>query len=107
MNTKFVMDGKVAVLLTRGIGTGWSTLNKFAAPDCIFDVETVLWVLAGKDSKTQPDFLSKFGDEFYIGTNVLNLCVDYVYSGSPFQIVADERRDGWEYLVIQEPWLVA
>ena len=107
MTSKLEIDGRVAVLLTRDVGTGWSTLNKHAAPDCIFDAETCLWVLAGKDHKTQPDFRAKFGDEFYVGTNVLNLCVDYVDKGRTFQIVADARADGWEYLLVQEPWHVA
>jgi len=52
--------GQVAVLYSPGFGSGWSTWAAVTDNACLFDPETVQWVLDGKDPLTQPNFVKKF-----------------------------------------------
>ena len=101
MNKKIIND-EVAILYSPGFGAGWSTWN--ADADCLFDPETVDWVLNGKLYPT-PNWGEKFGEFFYAG-GAYDLEVAWLTVGTMFRI---NEYDGSESIEISADidWMIA
>ena len=97
--------GQIAVLYSPGFGSGWSTWAAVTDNACIFDPETVQWVLDGKDPRTQPDFVKKFKAvkpenqhiTFYASA-AYDLEVEWVDPGTKFRIAEYDGSESVEYL---------
>lgn len=100
---KVIRDGRVAVLISRGFGAGWSTWNP-EHPQCAFDPEVVAWVESDRAGEF-PDIKAKYDSYFYTG-GADDLVIEWVPVGSRFQIT---EYDGSEDLVLESDmeWLVA
>ena len=98
-------SGQVAVLYSPGFGSGWSTWAAVTDDACLFDPETVQWVLDGKDPSTQPDFVTKFKGvkpsnaviTFYASA-AYDLEVEWVDPGTKFRINEYDGSEFVEYL---------
>ena len=102
--TKYIKDGKVAVLVSHGFGAGWSTWAYDNDPDVrdgmVFDAVLVAHILAGdRDAAVQ------YAQEKYYALHVLHahiggieeLTVHWVPQGEQFEIT---EYDGAESLRI-------
>lgn len=99
---KVIRNGKVAVLVSHGYGTGWSTWN--SSLECLFSPEVVAWVAEGKDI----DGIAcpkVFGDAFYYG-GADGLQIHWVEEGQQFYII---ENDGYEIIQFNDdvPWITA
>ena len=101
---KFTLRGRVAVLVSRGFGAGWSTWNR-EYPDMLFDPEIVQMVLAGKDSYEIEAVADRRWPDAYLG-GIDGLDVEWIPQGTKFRI---QEYDGAESVltVDEEGWIVA
>ena len=99
---KVIKDGMVAILYSPGYGAGWSSWTHY--PECIFDPETVEWVMNYK-RESPPNWKEKFGEDFYDG-GALGLTVMWLPIGTMFRI---NEYDGSETIEIcgEEEWVIA
>ena len=107
---KLIRDGKVAVLVSRGFGAGWSTWNH-EYPDMVFDPFIATIVAASTEDSWEQD-VSKITaycalryPDAYLG-GLADLVVQWVPQGEQFRI---EDYDGSETvrLVSQTEWITA
>ena len=95
-------DGKVAVLISSGYGSGWSTWNN---SDICFDYEVVQWVL--DDKPNAEEFMKKTEDRLKLWTGGMNnLEVVWLKPGTCFRI---SEYDGYESIVFEHEftWFTA
>lgn len=97
MSKTYVRDGMVAVLVSPGIGAGWSTWNK-EHPEMVFDRDIVNMILNGspKDEITQY-VTEKYGDVCTLG--ISDLVVHWLPKGTMFKV---SEYDGSESLDIMD-----
>lgn len=93
---KFEKDGRVAVLVSRGFGAGWSTWN--SDPATVFDPEMVKAVLDNDHAKANEIAARKYPDAYAGGVN--DLVVEWVDKGDRFEI---HEYDGSESLRVFGP----
>lgn len=101
---KVIKDGKVAVLYSPDYGSGWYTWNK-EYPDMIFDPTMVHYVLAEKVNEAKAYATLKW-PEAYVGGNVDDLRVEWVYEGVEFRITEYDGNEDIEFKA-SAGWLVA
>ena len=92
---KVIRDGKVAVLVSPGVGAGWYSWNK-GFPQCLFDPEIVALVESKQHDKIFKLVEKKYGDGFYAGGQVRRLEVVWLPEGTVFRI---DEYDGAESIV--------
>lgn len=90
---KVEKDGKVAVLVSRGFGSGWSSWVSEHAETLCMDAEIVQAVLDGDTAKAVEIAHAKCGEFYDGGSNGLE--VEWVPKGTVFEI---EEYDGSETL---------
>ena len=96
--TKYIKDGKVAVLVSHGFGSGWSTWAYDHDPDTrdgmVFDAVLVTHILAG-----DRDAAAQFAEQKYAAYTggIADLTVHWVPQGEQFEIT---EYDGAESLRI-------
>lgn len=98
---KVIRDGKVAVLISRGYGAGWSTWNS-EIPELLFHPSLVAIVEAGNQSEiTQElciELLNLPPDTYIYCGGAEDLQVEWVEEGSQFRV---DEYDGFESLQTQ------
>lgn len=106
---KVVRDGKVAVLYSPGVGSGWYTWNT-EHPGLLYDPTVVAWVEAGQPGWDQRVALTQYLEDKYpgmhIGSNIYKLQVAWLPIGTQFRIT---EHDGSEGIEVQQDltWQVA
>lgn len=94
---KVVRDGKVAVLVSPGYGSGWYSWN-MDRPECLFTPEIVKLIEEGKREEITAELCEGlFGEDFYIGSNLIDLDIVWLEEGTRFTI---EEYDGSERIQI-------
>lgn len=106
--SKFIKDGKVAVLISPGFGAGFSTWDYGGDyPEIIFDPLIVEILLGNKKNKTESicDYIEKNYPGFCT-LGVEDLVVEWIDVGAKFRI---DEYDGCESLIIENEnsWIVA
>jgi len=92
---KLIVDGKVAVLVSRGYGAGWSSWMS-GSPQCLFDPVIAQMLLDGVDEMEIATVAEKrYPDEYLGGLN--GLTVEWVPVGTKFRI---DEYDGAESIEI-------
>ena len=106
---KVVRDGKVAVLYSPGVGSGWYTWNT-EHPGLLYDPTVVAWVEAGRPGRDQRDDLTLYLEDkypgMYIGSNIEDLRVAWLPIGTQFRVT---EYNGSEGIEVQQDltWMVA
>ena len=102
---KVIQDGRVAVLVSRGFGAGWSTWNQ-ERPELLFDPFIVNLLIEDPDErdKIKAYMDLKYPDVYTGGLD--DLVVQWVPQGEKFRI---HEYDGAESLVLmsEEKWVTA
>jgi hypothetical protein len=92
---KYIKDNKVAVIISPGYGSGWST---WAAPEyreyLIFDMELAKLILGGKQEEAKKIVKEKY-PEVYVGSQVLT--VTWVDCGEKFLIREYDGSESIEF----------
>lgn len=91
--SKLIRDNKVAVLVSRGFGAGWSTWND--GDDLVFNERIALAVLGESEETPVQAANAEYPDAYDGGVN--DLCVEWVPVGTAFRI---REYDGSESLEI-------
>ena len=101
---KLIKDGKVAVLISGGYGSGWYTWN-LEYPDMMFDSTIAEMVLAEKSHDEIETVATMKWPDGYLG-GIDGLCVEWVDQGDEFII---EEYDVNETLSLKNniKWFVA
>ncbi len=95
---KLIIDGKVAVILSRDFGAGWSSWNP-EHPECMFDPEIAKMVCHGEDpDKIETYARDKYGYDFCAAASDY-LMIQWLPQGTKFYI---EEYDGRETVVTEE-----
>ena len=94
---KVVRGGQVAVLVSPGYGSGWSTWNNNEA--LLYDPDMVAWVEADKPGDP-PDIEAKYGDMLFMA-GAYDLVIHWVPIGARFRI---EEYDGYETLRLENQY---
>ncbi len=92
---KLIKDGKVAVLVSRGYGAGWSTWM-YEYPQCLFDPVLAQMLLDGEDEMEIASVAEKRYPNAYLG-GLDGLTVEWVPVGTKFRI---DEYDGAESVEI-------
>ena len=82
---KLERDGKIAVLVSRGYGAGWSTWNNGNSEFLCMDAEIAQAILDGNKAKAVEIAKKQCGDDFYDG-GADDLTVEWVERGRAFEI---------------------
>ena len=91
---KLIVDGKVAVLVSRGFGAGWSTwMSDY--PECVFDPVLAQMLIDGADEMEIASVAQKRYPDGYIG-GIDGLTVQWLPVGTKFRI---DEYDGRETIV--------
>ena len=101
---KVIRDGKVAVLVSKGYGAGWSTWRS-VPEEFLFDEDIVHMVMrkeAPSDIKARVK--EKWPDDYFGG--VSGLVVEWVEKGTLFRINEYDGYEEIEYLGNQD-WITA
>lgn len=94
---KLVKDGKVAVLVSRGFGAGWSSwMNDDDAPECLFDPVIAQMLIDGADEMKIASVAEERYPNSYTG-GVDGLTVEWLPVGTKFRI---SEYDGAESIEI-------
>lgn len=109
---KVIKDGRVAVIVSRGFGAGWSTWNDYEKRDFfLFDPVLVNLVINEQDKKVLYEKIKQRVDEVYPDQyncilGIDGLSIDWVDEKSRFII---HEYDGAEYLMIDSSmdWTIA
>lgn len=92
---KVIRENKVAVLYSPGYGSGWYTWAT-EYPEILYDPEVVDWVENGK-LPSQVDALKTYLEanypNLYIGSNLIDLEIEWISVGTNFRI---KEYDGYE-----------
>lgn len=101
---KYIVDNKVAVLITPDYGAGWSTGNQ-EYPQMLFDPKVVAMVLTDHDKNEMFDYLKSTYPRGYFG-DLRSLEVCWVDVGRRFVI---HEYDGFESIQYFEDfdWIIA
>ena len=101
---KFTLNGRVAVLVSRGFGAGWSTWNR-EYPGMLFDPVIVQMIVDGKNSHEIEAVADRRWPDAYLG-GVDGLDVEWILEGMKFRVM---EYDGAESIltVEDEGWIVA
>ena len=104
MADKVVRDGKVAILVSRGFGAGWSTWNG-SHPECLTNPEIVAMV----EAEALPEEIAAKADElwpdgYWGGADGLR--IEWVAEGAQYRI---EEYDGSESIDFNDAsyWSIA
>lgn len=103
MTDKVIRDGKVAVIISRGFGAGWSTWNNSDAETaawCRHDPGLVAAVEAGDIDKFRALAEAKDADLYIGGVDKDDLDIVWVAEGTPYYI---HEYDGSERVVTTFP----
>lgn len=94
---KVIRDGKVAVLISRGFGAGWSTWNG-DKKELLFDPEIVSLVEQRRNSEITEDLVKKIlkTDDHVCVLGAKSLSVEWIPVGTSFYI---NEYDGSESIV--------
>lgn len=92
---KFIVDGEVAVLVSRGFGSGWSTWGQN-----VFEPEIVEAILEGKSDREIVEIAREIYPDAYVG-GIGGLEVRWVPVGTRFRI---EEYDGAETLWLENEY---
>jgi len=96
---KYVVDGKVAVLISPGFGAGWSTWGPTELKEeLLFDPVLVELVLANADVRRLEAYAEERWPGAYLG-GIGQLEVRWVPEGEPFDV---DEYDGSECLITGE-----
>jgi hypothetical protein len=101
---KVYRDGKVAVLVSRGFGAGWSTWAHYPLTEqVLYDPVVVAWVEGGK---VGPVPVGHYGDSYLYTGGAEDLEVVWIPIGTYFKV---NEYDGSESLELKENdgWLIA
>jgi len=108
---KVIRDGKVAVLVSPGIGAGWSTwADREHREWAVFSPEVVAWVEAGKPGGENGEELKaivreKLGeDHMYLG-GADDLEIEWVPQGEAFEITEYDGSETLNYRGRMEWWI--
>lgn len=100
---KFIVDGKVAVLISPGWGAGWSTWNN-GSEEMVFDY-TIAKMLHEKVNFNEIyDYAEKqYPDAFFSG--IESIVIEWLPEGTRFQV---REYDGYEHIETYEEqkWLM-
>jgi hypothetical protein len=106
---KVIENGHVAVLISPGFGSGWSTWNE-DRQRMLFDPTVVEYVRTEGKSMSRDDIIKYLEDTYmgiYLGSGFDNLIVDWIPQGTRFKII---EYDGSESIQVEdeiETWYVA
>lgn len=107
MVEKLVKDGKVAVLVSRRFGAGWSShcYNADAKERMVFDPVIAQMILDGKAESEICAVADERYPNGYVG-GIDGLCVEWVNEGAQFEI---EEYDGSEsvHVIGERPYYTA
>lgn len=92
---KIVRDGKVAVLVSPGFGSGWVTWNDGVSP---FEPELVL-ALLGENGMDPREVAERLYPDAHVGSGFNNLTVEWVDEGVAFRY---HEYDGSESLQFRD-----
>ena len=101
---KLIKDGRVAVLVSRGFGAGWSTwISDY--PECLFDPVLAQMIVDGADEMEIATVAQKRYPEAYLG-GLDGLDVEWLPVGTKFRV---DEYDGAESIEILDEvrWEVA
>ena len=93
---KLVVDGKGAVLVSRGYGAGWSTWNT-EYPGMLFDPEIASMVVNGNDQDEIVKVAQEKYPDAYLG-GVDGLDLHWVTVGTKFRIDEYDGAESVEFL---------
>lgn len=96
---KYEKDGQVAVIYSPGFGSGWYSWNS-NHEGLLFDKELVELILERKFGEAGELAKQKYSPDMYIGSNVHDLCIEWVDKGTRFEI---HEYDGSESVRILAP----
>lgn len=101
---KFIVDGKVAVLISPSWGAGWSTSN-YGSEEMIFDYNIASMIHNNVDFEE----IKKYAKDTYPDANLYGLedvVIEWVPEGTKFQV---REYDGYEHIEAYEEqkWLTA
>lgn len=91
---KVVRDGKVAVIVSRDFGAGWSTWATKLGSASVFAPDVVEWIEGGKQGGTE--FATKYG----YTEGLIDAEIEWVPVGQRFFI---SEYDGAESVVLIDP----
>lgn len=96
MVEKVIRDGKVAVLVSPGYGSGWSSWAHEGKEEiACFHPKFVAWVEGGKKESIKEIAKQVFGEEHFCILGADNLEIEWVPVGTRFRI---DEYDGAESL---------
>lgn len=95
---RVIRDGKVAVLVSPGCGSGWSTwVNKEFKEWAMFSPAVVAWVEGGKKGDIDEIVKRELGSEIYLYTGGADdLEIEWVPQGTLFRIVEYDGSETME-----------
>ncbi len=102
MTEKVIRDGKVAVLISRGFGAGWSSWN-LEFPDILFDPEIVAAVEAHDLGKVMTIAEAKYPHAYLGGAD--GLCVEWIQQGTAFEVHEYDGAESIQYA--DRDWIIA
>lgn len=94
---KVVKDGKTAVAITRGYGTGWSSANRVNPMDAEFNVLFLL----GETKE-----IERLCEQRHISASIRNVVIEWVAIGEQFMIDEYDGSEGITY-INELKWLSA
>lgn len=97
---KYIKDGKVGVLISKGYGAGWYTWNT-EYPAMLFDKRLIEIVLDGRAYELEERTVSKIigakPDDIYTGGND-GLTVEWIDEGAKFRVTEYDGVEGIEVI---------
>lgn len=106
MTNRFIRDGHVAVICSRGYGAGWSSWNReYSEEELIFDPGLVELVLENKTDKEIEVYATLKWPDAYLG-GLEELDISWVPIGTKFHI---REEAGYEMVVQNDDieWITA
>jgi len=107
---KYIKDGKVAVLVSRGFGAGWSTWSyDHPSEQLLYEPNIVEILLSDKDTREKIKLIEDYCEvnykDFYLG-GLEQLDVEWLPVGTAFRI---HEYDGSESVEIRDEmdWVIA
>ena len=103
---KLIRDGKVAVLISKGYGGGWSTGGS-QYPELLFDIRVVDAVEKYLPFTSVEEYIrDKYPDAFILSYTYNDLVIEWLEEGTEFIV---EEYDGAETIKLkcETEWVVA
>ena len=105
--TKYIRDGKVAVLYSPGFGAGWSSWNddRDVPKEFLLHDEKLVEMVENDQRNKIPKYVKSIYPNFYCG-GAKDLAIEWVNQGTQFRI---EEYDGYESIIFNHDayWEVA